>query len=481
MRRPASGLGTVLLIGTLLAASAAQAVVVISSDPTQNMSCVGGVCTPTASDAVLNADDLTGMLAHHDTTVSTTGSGVEAGDIRITARVRSENSFQLTLGAQGSIVFASHVVVLGNGNVSLASATRNGGPSLFFLNGASLTFVDPSGVLSINGARYRLETTLTELARAVVAHPRRAYALAVDYDSRPDGVYATSPIAIPFTGRFTGLGHRISGLTIADTANASVGLFSTTMPKAWVGNIRIVNIAAYGNGAVGGLIGLNQGSVTNSSATGIVRGGDVVGELVLVGGLVGHNSGDLTDCWADGRVSHGYAAGGLVGENDGTIHSSFAAGSVTGPYYNGGLAGWNVGNFNGITGSIRNSYATASVKGRPENDSQPLVGGLVGNNGGYKHDRSKVATSYSTGTVSGPPPYIGGSLGVQKGAAMDTYWDTTTSGTAQAVGYGDDTGITGLTTTELQSALPAGFDPAIWGQDPSVNSGYPYLLANPPQ
>ena len=29
-------------------------------------------------------------------------------------------------------------------------------------------------------------------------------------------------------------------------------------------------------------------------------------------------------------------------------------------------------------------------------------------------------------------------------------------------------------------SLPAGFDPAIWGQNASINNGYPYLLANPP-
>jgi hypothetical protein len=42
-------------------------------------------------------------------------------------------------------------------------------------------------------------------------------------------------------------------------------------------------------------------------------------------------------------------------------------------------------------------------------------------------------------------------------------------------------GVTGLTDAQLKSDLPAGFDPAIWGQDAAVNNGWPYLLANPPQ
>ena len=40
--------------------------------------------------------------------------------------------------------------------------------------------------------------------------------------------------------------------------------------------------------------------------------------------------------------------------------------------------------------------------------------------------------------------------------------------------------MNGLTTQQLQSALPTGIDPAIWGDEPNINNGYPYLLANPP-
>jgi hypothetical protein len=29
--------------------------------------------------------------------------------------------------------------------------------------------------------------------------------------------------------------------------------------------------------------------------------------------------------------------------------------------------------------------------------------------------------------------------------------------------------------------LPEGFDPTIWAENPSINNGFPYLIANPPQ
>ena len=71
------------------------------------------------------------------------------------------------------------------------------------------------------------------------------------------------------------------------------------------------------------------------------------------------------------------------------------------------------------------------------------------------------------------------------GGLSGNYWDTTTSGiTNLSQGAGspaNDPGITGETTAQLQAALPAGFDPAIWAENPSINGGLPYLIANPPQ
>jgi hypothetical protein len=64
------------------------------------------------------------------------------------------------------------------------------------------------------------------------------------------------------------------------------------------------------------------------------------------------------------------------------------------------------------------------------------------------------------------------------------YWDLDTSGISDpgqgAGNKSNDPGITGLTDPQLKNALPAGFDPKIWGQEAAINNGYPYLLANPP-
>jgi hypothetical protein len=64
------------------------------------------------------------------------------------------------------------------------------------------------------------------------------------------------------------------------------------------------------------------------------------------------------------------------------------------------------------------------------------------------------------------------------------YWNLDTSGVSDpAEGAGNvpnAPGITGLTDSQLKSALPHKFNPKLWGRSPDINNGYPYLLANPP-
>src|SRR5689334_13597088 len=102
---------TVLAVGTLMcAAGAAQAAVKISTQPTQNMSCAAGVCTPMAKLAFLNVTDLTNMLAAGDVTVLTGSGGL---DIHVEAPFSWTSTSRLTLDAQRSIEFKQPVSVAG--------------------------------------------------------------------------------------------------------------------------------------------------------------------------------------------------------------------------------------------------------------------------------------------------------------------------------------------------------------------------------
>jgi hypothetical protein len=113
---------------------------------------------------------------------------------------------------------------------------------------------------------------------------------------------------------------------------------------------------------------------------------------------------------------------------------------------------------------------------------------LIGDNG-FSLGAGSASSSYSTGKVevSDPSDYAGGLIGFDetRGGYIDnTYWDTSTSKiTDPGQGAGsppDDPGITGLTTKQLQSGLPDGFDPSVWAENSNINNGLPYLINDPP-
>jgi hypothetical protein len=142
-----------------------------------------------------------------------------------------------------------------------------------------------------------------------------------------------------------------------------------------------------------------------------------------------------------------------------------------------GVSGGLVG-FNGDHGNIVNCNATGSAS----------VGAAYGAGGLVGANAWTISSSYSTGAPTSTGAAVGGSMGFdesQTGSLSNVYWDTTTSGiTNLSQGAGspaNDPGITGETTAQLQAGLPAGFDPTIWAENPNINGGLPYLIANPPQ
>ena len=298
-----------------------------------------------------------------------------------------------------------------------------------------------------------------------------------------------------FSGSFNGGGHTISGLTIDDSGLFFAGLFNVVDDGATVSDVMLanVNIAATGNVSVGALAGASSGTISNVIVSGSVSGsgadtdvGGVVGVMqggaisnahssatVIAsaddsgqgaGGLVGFNSsGTITQSSATGDVSMSgddVAAGGLVGVNSGTISQSFASGTVT-LTDSATTSGNDAGGLVGVNddGAISQSYATGSVT--LSGGAASFGGGLVG----AKENGGTIDQSYSLGTVSATT--AGGLVGSddQTGSITNSYWDTKTSGIGSTRGAGNQTnasGITGETTSSLQSALPSGFDSAIW-------------------
>jgi len=234
------------------------------------------------------------------------------------------------------------------------------------------------------------------------------------------GFLSIGSLANPFTGRFDGQGHRISGLAINRPGSTYSGLFGYN--AGYVGNLNLVGGSVAGGSYTGALVGYN-------AAAGVVE--RVSSDTAVTG---------------TGNV------GALVGTNAGTLSESLATGSASGGLNGGGLAGSNAS-----TGTIRDSYATGSAQG------SATAGGLVGFNDG------SLLRVYSTGTASSSIGAVGGLVGSNVGTATGSFWNTTTSGLAQGVGAGNSTGVSGLTNTQFATLAP--FVAAGWNIDDAGGTG----------
>ena len=482
----------VLSIPLGFVASTARASVEISTKPTKNMSCSGGVCTPTAKNAVLNVSDLAGMLASGDVTVQ---SGSLAQDIEIDAALSWASASRLTLDSFHAIAFDRPVAVAGTGALTITTNDGGTGGDFSFTGKGHVEFWDLTSSLVINGDSYTLAKKLSGLRQAIEGSAMPLVALAHSYNAQNEHAHGRPPLTMVRNGTVEGLGNVISNLSIDDPRSAGiVGLFSDN--RGTIRDLGVTDETVSGMGKksyVGGLAGWNEGTIQNCYTTGTVS---TTG--MRIGGLAGINDGTIIHSHSAAAVTGGYMSdmsGGLAGFNDddGTILTSYATGAVSGgSFYPGGLVGLNRGAIsasyatgavtygNGGLGSgglvgendgaIANSYASGAIQ------LGELGGGLIGINGG-----SGVTSSYSTGFVGHGGGFV---LRDDNQTISSSYWDLDTSGVSDpgqgAGNIANDPGITGLTDAQLKSALPSGFDPAIWAQNPSINNGYPYLLANPP-
>jgi hypothetical protein len=480
-------IAAVLLTGVSLAAltSAAQAAVVISGNPTQDMSCSAGVCTPTAKDATLNATELANMLASSDVTVK---SNSGASDIDVKAALSWTSGHGLTLNAPGSLTVDQPVTVAGAGGLTISVDQQGPELDLRFGPKGNVTFWDLSSSLTIEGRNYTLVGDIATLAGDIAGNPSGRYALAKSYDASADGTYASAPIPTTFTGTFDGLGNTISNLTIdfSNDTGVNEGLFAAIDTKGAVRSIRLTKATVKGSSpssgkGVASLAAFSAGFIDGAQADVSIT---VVAGEVSSGGLVTANYGTISNSFAVARVQASGGLdflGGLVGDNEGVVSTSYATGSLRatddGETSMGGLVALN-------NGAIENAFALSSVRAGHRSCCQSVFGGLVGQNGS-NGNAGQIVSSYAGGSVT-ENRHINGSLSgglvgddpSKAGNLSNTYWDLDRGVTNPQQGAGNkknDSGIAGLTTQQLQSGLPPGFDPRVWSEDPGINNGYPYL------
>jgi len=378
-------------------ASGAHAAMTISSKNTKNVTCSGGVCTPSGNNPNLNVGDLAAMLASSDVTVK---SNAVVPSIGVLDSLTWGSKHRLTLDANTAINVRALIAVESKAAMALITNDGGTGGELSFGSGGSINFWDLHSTLLVNGHRYKLVGDIATLANRIALKPSGAFALAKNVDASTDGIYHAPPVPTLFDGGFEGLGNTISHLKIQSTkVNSNVGLFAQLGSNGTIRDILLDDVSVSGEGAasgkisnIGALVAVSSGQVLQSQASGSVS--CVVNECggagpVYVGGLVG-NGGSIIGSHAWVTVSGGSYSGGLAG-NAAVVSYSDAHGDISSDAIDDGGHGF-VAGLVATAGSIDHSTASGTITGT---GSQSDAAGLAGT-------ANTVAYSSASGTVTSP-------------------------------------------------------------------------------
>lgn len=285
----------------------------------------------------------------------------------------------------------------------------------------------------------------------------KCFVLSANIDMLASDANEIQPIgtwALPFSGVLDGQGHTINHFIYADAQRSYTGLFGyiggMDDSVGVVRGLHLEGVEILGARFVGGLVGINAGTIISCSVSGRVAGEN------QIGGLVGYNlqDGAISGCAAGGLVTGDWSVGGLVGEHRGmhTLTSSFSTSDVTGGTFVGGLVGQSEPD-----SPISSCYATGSVSG------EDYVGGLVGSSNG------SIMFCYAVGHVSGDG-HMGGLTGRTRDVVYHSYWDMESSGLDTS---GGGRGKTTVQMKDLQTYRGWGYDHQ-WTLDEGQD--YPHLL-----
>ncbi|GHV38237.1 hypothetical protein AGMMS49546_08260 [Spirochaetia bacterium] len=186
----------------------------------------------------------------------------------------------------------------------------------------------------------------------------------------------------PFAGIYDGGGKKLTRLRINTTDN-NVGLFGE-VAGGTVKNLGIDSGTVSGGNNVGGVAGVNSGEITACYNAAKVTGKS------NVGGIAG-SADTITACYNTGTVNGtGSNIGGVAGLNQGSISACYNTGTVGGSSPSGGVEGFSQGgsmdacyfistNTSGMTGGGGADSFTASVPFTPPDTTE---WGTVGSGGG---------------------------------------------------------------------------------------------------
>ena len=177
-------------------------------------------------------------------------------------------------------------------------------------------------------------------------------------DFEPIGFIEDDEFTSEFAGSFDGDGFQISDLVIEYDDEGDIALFASTDTGALIENLSVDGSVTVTNSSrffYGGLVGNHTAGTIQNCVSHV----DVTSDGGQVGGLVGRNLDTVTESYATGSVEGDSRVGGLVGENQDTISTSYAVGFVTGNELVCGLVGQDRFGPNDISNSYADSETTS--------------------------------------------------------------------------------------------------------------------------
>lgn len=237
-----------------------------------------------------------------------------------------------------------------------------------------------------------------------------------------------------FTGTFDGQGHTISNLYVT-----SDGLFESNY--GIIKNLKV--ITSESKASKGGITGSNYGTISQCIFEGDISSSSCSGAICL------SNYGTIEYCRAISNVSSEYSAGGIAGR------SASSSSCITNSYFIGA-----------ISGGVRKNIGSASYP----NYEYYYAAGICGySSPNYASDLGYIENCFAVATYDSN--YKSG-IGCHD--VTNSFYDTTVS---KLTGTAYGTPKSTLAMKMKKTYTDAGWDfENVWGIDPAINDGYPYLL-----
>lgn len=294
-----------------------------------------------------------------DVSADKINSALRLGDVLITGKSKEVNSIsrggdvtiqdplswptdnKLQLHADRDLVIGADI----HSNGSAAALHLKDGNGGYSMDRGARISIGGGSSLVIDDKVYTLVSSLAEL-NTIRSNLGGQYALRNDVDASASkdanqgkGFLSIGNEITKFTGTLDGLGHTIKGLKINDGSVQYVGLvgFNAGLIK----NIGLKDVSVFAANYAGALTGQNDGIIQRV----YVDGNSSVKASQYVGGLIGLNRGSVVDAFSTSTVEGVTDVGGLIGryQRDFSISgvsNAYATGAVRlFSFYGGGLIG----------------------------------------------------------------------------------------------------------------------------------------------